>query len=135
MNVNNMTIGNSYSFATRSPTFLNARVTNARLIAMGDIDFARTVTPIDQLIAKVVPSLPAGPNYNPATEIYLVFTEENGNKKVLGARWIEPASIQEVTLTSYTIRCHTTDTHFQEQINAMMLAAGITNFSVTKDYT
>lgn len=133
MLIADLSIGNVYSFSTLSPAFLDARISNAKLVAQCDLSTARTIVPIDQLIAKVRPSLPAGVSYNPATELYLVFETENKSRIVLGSQWIDESSIVEVVQSSYSIKVYTNDPAFEAKAIAAFQAIGPVEFSIVKD--
>lgn len=124
-------IGKTYSFNTRSPAFLGARIERAKLNSIGDVDLARRFSAVDLTHAQVYPSLPEGTPNDPAATDYLIFTAMNGSKVVLARTWIDEDSVEEVSYVSIRVdlpRCNLTDV---ETIRVALTAAGVSDFKIS----
>ena len=126
-------LGVTYSFNTRSPVFLGARIERAKLKSIVDADIARKFAPIDQMHAQVYPSLPSGTPNNPEATEYLIFEALNKSTIVFAKSWIEESSLQAVEYVSIHVtipRANITDI---ELVRRVLSAANIKDFVITSE--
>jgi len=126
-------LGVTYSFNTRSPVFLSARIERAKLKSIVDVDIARKFAPIDQMHAQVYPSLPPGTPNNPAATEYLVFEALNKSTIVFAKTWIEESSLQVIEYVSIHVEIPRANITDVELVRRALSAANIKDFVITSN--
>lgn len=126
----NFQIGKIYSFNTRSPVFLGARVERVKLKSIADLDTARKFAPVDQLHAQVYPGLPEGTPRDPAAQTYYIFEAENGSTVFYAASWVIEDTIEVIQNVSVTVTIPQASIGDVEKVRVALSAAGIKGFDI-----
>lgn len=124
-------LGTTYTFNTKSPVFLGARIERAKLKSIVDVDIARKFAPIDQLHAQVYPTLPVGTPNDPAATEYLIFEALNKSTLVLAKSWIEESSVEEVNFVTITVTIPRANLSDIAIVRNALSAANIQDFAIT----
>lgn len=125
-----MVVGKVYSFAMRSPVIYGARIEKARLAAIGDIEVAGLIAPVEQQYAQIYPALPSGTPYSASNCKYYIFKQLNGETIAIADQWIVEGSIDEIVRIVYSIKVYDGNLGDIAKIKAALAAIGKTEVTV-----
>ena len=124
------TIGNLYSFNTKAPAILGARIANARLEAVLDYNLARSYDNIDLKYRQIYPVLPAGTPDNVRTCQYYVFKSESGQRIVMADQWIDATTLQEVTDVTIYVEVRKCSIEDVTRVRDALHSLGMADFTI-----
>lgn len=123
-------IGKVYTFNTKSPVFLGAKIERAKLKSIVDASTARKFAPIDQIHAQVFPTLPQGTPRAIDASVYYVFEGLNRSEIVLAALWIEESSVEIIEHVDITVRMPQSSIEDIEKVRIALTASGFKDFEI-----
>lgn len=123
----------TYTFETRAPAILGAKIKNAKLVSIIDYHSAVKTYNINNQHANIYRHLPAGTIRNPEKYIYYVFETINNERKCFADVWINMDSVQEMLSETLTITVYSTANGDAERLRNLLLAAGFNQFNIASD--
>lgn len=131
MTLDELQIGNVYSFEVYAPQFLAGRF--GRLVFEGGVNaaLARKFDPIDQLYEQVFPALPEGTPHN-VNRTWYIFKQLNGTSVAICDQWVIPSSLALIESTSFSVYLPNLSLSDEDKIRVALKAAGFSDFSITQ---
>ena len=120
----------AYTFETRAPALLGAKIENATLSGILDFSIANKMYNISAQHANIYPHLPAGTPRNPEKYTYYLFDTVNGEKVCFADVWINSDSIMVVGSDTTVVTVYNTNSEDRERLRKLMVSAGFSQFSI-----
>ena len=120
----------TYSFETRAPAILGAKIENAKLTAILDYATAVRTYNVNSQHANIYRHLPTGTPRNPEKYTYYVFETVNGERKCFANVWINLDSVKIVQADTALVTVYNTNAEDRERLRLLLLNAGFQQFSI-----
>lgn len=126
----NLSINKSYTFNTRAPAILGARIQNAKLLGILDYTSARQHDNIDLKYRTIFPLLPQGTPDQPDSCVYYRFLSESNEKIIIADQWIEESSIEVVEHVNFQVTFTQASLQDIPRVRDALSALGFSNFNI-----
>lgn len=126
----NLSINKSYTFNTRAPAILGARIQNAKLLGILDYTSARQYDNIDLKYRTIFPLLPQGTPDQPDSCVYYRFLSESNEKIIIADQWIEESSIEVVEHVNFQVTFTQASLQDIPRVRDALSALGFSNFNI-----
>ncbi len=120
----------TYSFETRAPAILGAKIKNAKLVSILDYSTAVKTYSVNSQHANIYRHLPMGTVRDPSKYTYYVFETVNGERKCFADVWINDTSVTVVTADTLVVTVYNTNNDDRERLRTLLLSAGFDQFSI-----
>lgn len=120
----------TYSFETRAPAILGAKIKNAKLVSILDYNTAVKTYNVNSQHANIYRHLPIGTVRNPEKYTYYVFETVNNERKCFADAWINLDSVEIVQADTTLVTVYNTNSEDRERLRNLLLSGGFNQFSI-----